>query len=391
MTIAHAPRWWDVLPEDFNRSPCPTPLDAVSPLKVRGSAGVDNLLRSGLAAGVMASLAPTFLQEGRFARDLALLEFYKAVADRGNVAEAFPAPPRRVAFSQRKAPWLGYAPRGIAADLVGFYSPYRALNPALRESYARHHQSHQVVAQHWRHPAGPRPTLIFVHGYFVHPRWFNSLFFSLRAFYEQGYDILLYTQPFHGDRRGPGEPFSGYGVFARGFAEANEALLQSVHDLRVCINYLEDQGVRHIGVAGMSLGGYISALAASSDARLDYAISNVPLVLPVDMALEWAPLNRVGPAVLRRHGVSLRDMRHALAVHCPLTYAPAIDADRLLVIGGAGDRFTGPRYIQLLHEHWAGSQLHWFPGNHVLHLGQRGYLELMLGFMDRCTAQARGA
>lgn len=386
MTIAQSLRWWDALPEDFNRSPCPTPLDTRAPLRVRASAGLDNMLRTGLAAGVMASLAPTFLDTARLHRDLAALAFYKAVATRGNAAEAFPAPSRNIVFSHRPAPLLGYAPRGIASELVGFYSPYQALNPDVRASYARHSHSHQVVAQHWRHPAGPRPTLIFVHGYFVSPRWFNSLFFSLRRFYEQGYDILLYTQPFHGDRRGPGEPFNGFGFFARGFAEANEAMLQSVHDLRVWINYLEAQGVRHVGVAGMSLGGYIAALAASCDARLDYAVCNVPLVLPVDMALEWAPLDRLGPALLKRQGLSLRAMRHALAVHCPLTYAPAIDTDRLLVIGGAGDRFTAPRYQRLLHEHWPGSHLHWFPGNHVLHLGQRAYLDLMLGFMDRCTA-----
>lgn len=94
---------------------------------------------------------------------------------------------------------------------------------------------------------------------------------------------------------------------------------------------------------------------------------------------------------LGRRGLGLRDLRHAQAVHCPLTWQPVIDPDRLLIIGGAGDRFTSPRYIQLLHEHWAGSHLHWFPGNHVLHLRKREYLDLMLGFMDRCTEQSRQA
>lgn len=389
MTLAQALPWWETLPEDFNRTPCPTPIDARQPLKVRASAGLDNVLRTGLAVGALASLAPTFLTPGRFEADWALLDVHRAVADGGHVAEAFPAPPRNVAFSQRAAPLLGYAPRGIPSELVGFYSPYQALNPALRESYARHHHSHQVVAQHWRHPGGPRPTLIFVHGYFVNPRWLNSLFFSLRRFYEQGYDILLYTQPFHGDRRAPHEPFSGYGLFGSGFAEANEAMLQSVYDLRVWINYLEAQGARHVGVAGMSLGGYVAALAASCDARLDYAISNVPAVVVADMALEWPLVEPAAKLFLGRRGLGLRDLRHALAIQCPLTWRPAIDPDRLLIIGGAGDRFTSPRYIRLLHEHWAGSHLHWFPGNHVLHLGRRDYLQRMLDFMDRCTALPR--
>lgn len=385
MTIAETLPWWQTLPDDFNRIPCPTPIDARESLKVRATAGLDNVLRTGLALGAMASLAPTFLTPGRFEADWAALDVHRDVADRGDVAAAFPMPPRNITFSHHKPSLLGYAPRGINTELVGFYSPYQALNPALREAYARHHHSHQVVAQHWRHPAGPRPTLIFVHGYFVSPRWLNSLFFSLRAFYEQGYDILLYTQPFHGDRRAPHEPFNGYGIFGRGFAEANEALLQSVYDLRVWINYLEAQGVRHVGVAGMSLGGYVSALAASCDARLDYAVANVPAVVVADMAYEWPLVLPAAKVFLGRHGLGLRDLRHALAVQCPLTWKPVVDPDRLLIIGGAGDRFTAPRYLNLLHEHWAGSHLHWFPGNHVLHLGKREYLDLMLGFMDRCT------
>ena len=54
-----------------------------------------------------------------------------------------------------------------------------------------------------------------------------------------------------------------------------------------------------------------------------------------------------------------------------------------MVIGGAGDRFTSPRFVSLLHQHWAGSDVHWFPGNHLLHLQQGRYLRLMKKFMDR--------
>jgi len=57
-----------------------------------------------------------------------------------------------------------------------------------------------------------------------------------------------------------------------------------------------------------------------------------------------------------------------------------------MVIGGAGDRFTSPRFVRLLHEHWPGSHLHWFPGNHILHLDQRAYLKRMRSFMDRAVA-----
>ena len=48
-------------------------------------------------------------------------------------------------------------------------------------------------------------------------------------------------------------------------------------------------------------------------------------------------------------------------------------------------RTGGPGHggVSLLHQHWAGSDVHWFPGNHLLHLQQGRYLRLMKKFMDR--------
>lgn len=56
--------------------------------------------------------------------------------------------------------------------------------------------------------------------------------------------------------------------------------------------------------------------------------------------------------------------------------------ENLLIIAGAGDRFTSPRFVHLPHRHWSGSDI-WFHGNHLLHLRQGQYLRLMKKFMDR--------
>ena len=47
---------------------------------------------------------------------------------------------------------------------------------------------------------------------------------------------------------------------------------------------------RASGISGLSLGGYLSALMASVEPRLKFAIPNSPLVTPIDMALQWQPL-----------------------------------------------------------------------------------------------------
>lgn len=209
------------------------------------------------------------------------------------------------------------------------------------------------------------------------------MMFSLGWFYKQGYDILLHTLPFHGMRRRTADVFSGFGFFSHGFAHMNETFLQGVYDLRVWMDYLESQGVTQMGASGYSLGGYTTALPASADARLKFAIPNAPAVLLVDMIIGWKPLGPVIRRMMRQHKLALADLRELTAVHCPLTWQPLIAAERLMVIGGAGDRFTSPQLVNALHQHWTGSRMHWFSGNHLMHLQQPQYLRLMKNFMDK--------
>lgn len=375
--------WWQQLPPDFHRQPHATAMDARHPVKVRTTAAADLALRTGLASAVLLAMAPQLLSKQRLAAEKARMGFYQAQAH-GRAAEVFQAPPAGVEVFRGTPGLLGARPPGARVDRLRFVSPYEALHPELRSAYRTFTHNHHVAAEHWRHPDGARKTLIFLHGYFLDAYWVNSLMFSLRWFYRQGYDILLYTLPFHGSRRAPLELFSGFGYFANGFAHVNEAMLQAIYDLRIWMDYLEGEGVPAMGVSGLSLGGYLSALAAAVEPRLKFAIPNAPVVLPMDMVMEWPPLSAVYRHLLPRHDLDIIALRHFMALHCPLTYAPAIAPERLLVIGGAGDRFTAPRYVNLLHEHWTGSRMHWFPGNHVLHLQQGEYLRLMRDFMNRC-------
>jgi pimeloyl-ACP methyl ester carboxylesterase len=238
-------------------------------------------------------------------------------------------------------------------------------------------------AQHWCHGDRPRPTLIVIHGFAADPHWINAHVLSLAGFYRRGYDVLLFTFPHHGPRAERGNWFSGQGLFGSGLAAFNEAPLHAIHDLRVFISYLQGRGVEQIGVTGISLGGYTAALLAAVDERLAWCVPIVPAVSPIDAFLEWQPTGLLLSRLMRSQGIGVAQMRGLLAVHNPLTYAPCLDGERMLVIGGAGDRVTLPRHVRLLHQHWPGSEMHWFAGNHILHLGRGEYLARMGQLMDR--------
>ena len=102
-----------------------------------------------------------------------------------------------------------------------------------------------------------------------------------------------------------------------------------------------------------------------------------------DVLLEWNPIGTIMKLGMRASGVSLQEARHMMAIHCALSYEPVIPRERLLIIGGAGDRLAPPKHAQLLWEHWKRPAMHWFPGNHILHLDQGEYLRYIARFLDQ--------
>jgi pimeloyl-ACP methyl ester carboxylesterase len=374
--------WWDNLESSFHKFPDDFELDLRTELTVESTAWADHLLRT-LGAGMLGALAlPTSLRPRQLKRDMATADFYRRKANSGDPTAFFKRPDSsRVEIKSSHAGPLRFRPDDGACELLTFDSPFRTVNPKLRDSYPRQKRNMRAAAQYWRHDDGPRPTICVIHGFMADPYWLNRMFFALPWFYQQGYDILLYTLPHHGRRQSRLSPFSGHGFFAGGIANLNESMAHAVHDFRIFMDYLESRGVSRIGVTGISLGGYTSALLAAVEERLHFSIPNVPVVSLPDLVLEWFPLNLPIKGLLKASGTSVRDARHMLAVHSPLSYTPLIPKERRMVIAGAGDRLAPPKHARLLWDHWDRPHIHWFPGNHVLHLDQGKYLKEISRFL----------
>ncbi|SEH51257.1 Alpha/beta hydrolase family protein [Mycolicibacterium rutilum] len=354
-------------------------------LVVDASAVADLGLRTAIASLLATTMLPTLaggLSRSQFRAERKQLEFYAELADAKDPARSFPAPTEVPRVSSRAAnPLAEWIAKGRVHN-IRFNSSFTAVNPALRDQCRGFTRNNVVHAQHWRHDDGPHPTLCLIHGFMGSPYLFNGLFFSLPWFFRSGYDVLLYTMPFHGSRAEKGSPFSGYGFFANGFSGFAEAMAQAVHDFRSIIDYLEFTGVDRIALTGMSLGGYTSALIAGVDDRIQAVIPNVPVVAPDQTVDEWFPANKV---VALRNLLSGTDSGLAGAANrysSPLNYAPLVPKDRRLIITGLGDRLAPPQQAEMLWEHWDRCAFHWFPGNHILHVSQPDYLRRMTRFMQ---------
>jgi pimeloyl-ACP methyl ester carboxylesterase len=354
---------------------------------VEASALGDLALRTWVASLLTTTVAPfvvaATLRQHNSAAERGNLDFYAELAAAGDPALSFPAPTDVPQVSSRRAsPLAEWIARGTV-DNIAFPSSFTAVNPAMRALWGGWRSNNMVRAQHWRHDDGPRPTLCVIHGFMGSSYLANGRFFSLPWYYRSGYDVLMYTLPFHGKRAEKLSPFSGFGYFAGGLSGFAEAMAQAVHDFRSIIDYLRHTGVDRIALTGISLGGYTSALVASVDDRLEAVIPNCPVVTPATSFDEWFPANKLVRLGLRLSDISHDALAAGLAYHCPLNYRPLVPRDRRMIITGLGDRMAPPDHAVKLWHHWDQCALHWFPGSHVLHVSQLDYLRRMTAFLQQ--------
>lgn len=377
--------WWETLPIDFADSKESFELIGGDRLRVQSTAAIDVAIRTAGATLVAGLALPLGYHPWELRRALDDVAFYLPMAESRDPTRFFRTPPRGVRIRTSAADWYPrFTPDDGRCETVRFDSPFMPVNPRLHDRYLRHATNRVAHARYWSHDDGPRPTIIAIHGFTADLYLVNEWFFALPWFYRMGCDVMLFTLPFHGERQPTGSPFSGHGYFAGGPAHTNEAVAQSVMDLRILIDWLmNERGAPKVGVTGVSLGGFTSSVLAVAEPRLTFAVPNVPVVTLPDLVLEWQPVGVAVRAMLKLVRRSLVDARRLLAVSNPLTYQPVVPKEGLMIVGGVGDRLAPPKHSRLLWEHWERPAIHWFPGSHLLHLDRGHYLEEMAKFLHR--------
>jgi pimeloyl-ACP methyl ester carboxylesterase len=145
-----------------------------------------------------------------------------------------------------------------------------------------------------------------------------------------------------------------------------EGFGQAVWDLRSLLAWLRARGAPMAGVAGMSLGGYTAALAATVEPRLDYGILIIPLGDLTDVAVEHDALRgKLIPPWLAEAG------KRALTLVRPLAREPLVPGDRMLIAAAEADRITlSATHARKLAQHFR-APLVTFNGAHLIQIGRR--------------------
>jgi pimeloyl-ACP methyl ester carboxylesterase len=298
----------------------------------------------GAALRARLARAQTFYRDARFLHD----------------PDAFFVPPAPLRAHHRR---LGALPGGEVLDLE-YASEFVPVFPEAREERAHVAANQLGVARWWRHADPGRPAMLCVHGYAGGHLWLERLAFEAPRFYRAGLDVVLYVLPYHGPRTARGIRQSGEGFFAMDLVRTNEAFAQAIYELRALLRYVRAAGTGPVGAFGMSLGGYTTALLASVERELAFAVPMIPLASLADMMWSHGDGDpRMARAV--EHGWSLAALRDFMRVHAPLARAPVVPFERRLIIAALGDRICPPHHAQALWRHWDRPRIHWYPGGHL--------------------------
>ena len=301
--------------------------------------------------------APDARRVERIIREvIAAVDFY---GEKGWLEEPegfFAAPPPLSDISIRPVTSLGRTYERFSFDSE--YEP--SVGEPGRErwlSYTSNSREYGLLLRHRQ----PRPWLVCVHGAEMGRAALDlALFRAWHLHRDLGLNVVLPVLPTHGPRA-RGVP--------KGAAFPSEDVLDNVHgvaqavwDIRRLLSWIRSQDTdATIGLNGISLGGYLTAMVAALDDGLTCAILGVPIANLLELVARHAGLS------------DYDDLRQMLALAkpigamtSPLALSPCVPLDGRFIYAGIADRLVHPRdEAARLWEHWGRPEICWYPGGHT--------------------------
>jgi len=262
----------------------------------------------------------------------------------------------------------------IDASWPSTFEPYLA---DVAEKYVAHVENRTARARliFGEHHALKRPAVIALHGYMGGHWMLEEAQWPIAWLTKRGLDVALPLLPFHALRSGPrrgAPPFPSADPRL-----TNEGFRQAVSDIVALARWLRARGAPHVGVMGMSLGGYTSALLATVSADLDFVMPMIPLASVADFAREQGRLGE-GEQADAQHEA----LERANWVVSPLARPLLLPATRALVIAAEHDRITPAHHARRIATHF-GCDLVTIPGGHLVQLGRAEAFRGLAALLER--------
>jgi hypothetical protein len=253
--------------------------------------------------------------------------------------------------------------RGFDFEHLSFESEYEphVLEPG-RDRFLAYTANRTAHAWMLRHRGAERPWLVCLHGFRMGSPRIDLSAFDPGLYHEKlGLNLMVPVLPLHGPRKAgwrSGDRFLDGDAVDTVHAEA-----QAIWDIRRLLSWIRSTGAGPIGVYGISLGGYNTALLASIESDLACAIAGVPLA---DMArIFW----HHGPELHVRHaehlGLGRSQLERVFRPIAPLSMEPRVPREHRAIFGGVCDRIVPVEMIRDLWRHWERPRIEWYQGGHL--------------------------
>ncbi len=219
-----------------------------------------------------------------------------------------------------------------------------------------------------RHGGPPRAALVFLHGWLATPGHVHLMRLASTPLLSAGIEIWIPRLPAHIERT-PSGAVSGERCLSADLVATGEALRLAVAETRALGRWLRRQGRSRIGLWGISLGGWVAALTASSAGPWDAAALWTPVADPVP-TLWTSPLADPIRKALQQGGVERRAAERMFAPFAPVGRKLRSPSDAVLMLGARYDNVVPPASLEALSEQW-GSPCDWFEHGHISILWSR--------------------
>jgi pimeloyl-ACP methyl ester carboxylesterase len=254
---------------------------------------------------------------------------------------------------------------GLRVTDMTWPSDFHTFLPEVHETYTATVENRTAHARLVTHQGEPRPVAILIHGYLGGVHRMERRIWPTAFLRRIGMDIALFVLPFHGPRAAAGRfgkapPFPGADPRI-----TNEGFRQAMGDLRDLVSWLLERGHPSVGVMGMSLGGFSTALALTLEPRLAFGVPIIPLASFADVIRHQGRLGSNARQIEAQH----RALDRTYTVTSPLHRSLAIPADRVLIVAGERDRITPISHARKLARHF-GCRIETWHGGHLVQLGR---------------------
>lgn len=253
--------------------------------------------------------------------------------------------------------------RGIPYEHLSFESGYEPHpDEPGRDRWLSYEANRTAHAWVVRHSDASRPWLVCIHGYQMGSPLVDLFAFDPRWLSRRlGLNLVLPVLPLHGPRKQGRR--SGDGFLSGNVLDSVHAEAQAAWDMRRIVSWAHAQGAARIGVFGLSLGGYNTAVLSSLAPGLACAIPGIPATDFTRLVWRHGPSLQV--RALEHKGIARDAVDEVLRVVSPLALEPQVGVEGRAIFGAIADRLVPADQVRDLWVHWRRPRILWYQGSHM--------------------------